>query len=144
MRVLCPLFLFLNLLNPASCATQENFSNSVSVPDYSKWQLTSETAEEFLYKKEAVLLVIKIFNYVDGAGMRHSVATIDDLKQKPWLLFYGTENMLTKDRAYYRGRYVFEQNNGKWVPVKDLSNSQDMEKDGEKLLKERYDLIHLH
>ena len=129
------------MLDSLSCKTQEGAS---PVPDYTKWQITSETAEEFLYNKEAVFLMIKIFNYVDSAGMRYSVSVIDDLEQKPWLLFYYVEKILTKDGAHYRGRYVFEQNNGRWVAVKDLSNSQDMEKEGEKFLKEKYNLVHLY
>lgn len=102
-------------------------NESVTLPDYSDWEISLEHGEAFLYKGEPVSLLDK---HYESENMI-TVVFYHPETGKEWIALHAvySENG--------RKDYLFEKNGEKWDFFKDVTEVDDLGP----ILKERYDLF---
>ena len=131
-------FIFITFLFN-SCAFAQ-----VTAPDYSKWESGESGHLQAMHNgKEVSLPVAGYDNYDQSSMLEQSAIVINDESDKPWLMFYVSVQHAVDGTNEWKPQYhFFEYTDGKWVHVKDFTDTPDaeLEKDTANLLKSRYNL----
>jgi len=116
------------------------------MPDFSRWNNdVPESVYSATLNGEKVNLTGNPYQFTDMVNLkRHTISVINNEANKPWLAFYTEEveekrpdgQVLVKETH----NYIFEYVNGKWVFVKDLSSSRNLQDEVVSFLMERYKL----
>ena len=122
-------------------------NRSHNLPDYSKWAQEPpqkiQAKIQAMRNDQAVSLVVTDYQNVDISNyVQEFVTVLDDENEKPWLLFYEFVKFGSDFKPVKFSFNMFEYKKGKWVHVKDFTNSgPNLGKDTEDLLKNRYNLV---
>ena len=112
-----------------------------AVPDYSGWKKIS-SPEQFTIDGKSVTLKVGIYQDTNQSTLvEHLIIVINNESGEPWIMLY-TYLQHTADHKNENKEQnnLFEYQNGKWVHIKDFSDSQDLYKETEEFLKSRYSL----
>jgi len=115
-----------------------------TLPDFSQWEQESGSISGTLNGKRVSLNMPRYFKE-DFKNLQYDdVNILNDGKGNPWLAF-NTKIILDKlANGEYSIRqtqkFLFESLNGKWILVKDFSESVNVDKDTLDFLKEEYSL----
>ena len=121
------------------------FSQTVQLPDYTKWTRPSEVEKwPVVLNGKDTDLAAETWQQTDTIALRrHIIRVVYDEQKNPWLAFYvyeigqkQGENVTTKETHYY----LFENIKGKWELVRDFSGSNDVAKDANEFLRQNYKL----
>lgn len=118
--------------------------NTPTFPDLTGYDKTTSEIPMVLDGKD-VNFQMDQYYYLDLDNLkRHFVSLLNNESGKPWLALYTEEDgerlpdgsVVTKESRLY----LFENVNGKWVLVKDFSESQNFSNEFDELLKNKYKL----